>query len=118
MAWPPSEATHLSLAREKITAAAAAKSDEWKGGYTLLDSLSSNTSKKTHKQLKDLARGQLSDGKLDLEQGLDRENPVKELRTILQFLLQCPHTSHPDTCLRHISVEKNSLLGAVGETLL
>ena len=94
---------------EKSRAAAANRRVE--GGYTLPDSLSSNTSKKTHKQLKDLARGQLSD-ELDLEQGLVARIPSRSC-AIRQFLLQCPHTSHPDTCKRHISVEKNSA-GAVG----
>ena len=36
------------------------------------------------------------------------------MRTIVQYLLRCPHARHPDTHVKGISVEANVLLGAAG----
>ena len=97
-----------------MTATGAAEAGvEWKEGLPLIDGLSSPATKK---QLQRLACALPLDGggKLDLKGGLGEENPVKEMRQIVQFLLRCPHARLPETCVRKISVDANVLLGADG----
>ena len=84
---------------------------EWKEGAQLIESLSSG---KTRTQLKRFAKGELAEGFLDLKNDLSEENPIKEMRTIVQVLLLCPHARNPKTCVRKISVDANVLLGAAG----
>ena len=84
---------------------------EWKEGAQLIEGLRSENAKS---KLKVFAKGELVDGFLDLKNDLSEENPIKEMRVIVQILLLCPHARNPKTCVRKVSVDANVLLGAAG----